>query len=111
MLHLALCFSVWTLVFFCLFWRSLTIIKQAVNHLKRLHQIPCNRCAYFTGDYRLKCTVNPLIAMSETAIGCRDFVYDNRASACSGCMAKKQCSNTKKKQKYFLFKRKLTYLK
>ena len=102
MLHLVLCFIIWTVVFTSLFWRLITIAKIAVQHIQRLHQIPCNKCAYFTGNYRLKCTVNPTVAMSEAAIGCRDFVYDNRvsASACSSCMAMKQCSNTKKSISY-----------
>ena len=109
--HLVLCFSVWTLVFTCLFWRSLSIIKQAVNHLQRLHQIPCNKCVYFTGDYRLKCTVNPMVAMSETAIGCRDFIYNKQQTACSNCVAVNHCSNANQKSKHSVFKPKLTYLK
>ena len=111
-MHLVLCFSVWTLIFSCLFWRLLSICQRAIAHLKRLHQVPCNKCAYFTGDYRLKCTVNPMVAMSETAIGCRDFLYDdNRASGCCGCIAMNQCSNVSHKLKRSVFKRKLTYLK
>ncbi|WP_319421442.1 hypothetical protein [Pleurocapsa sp. FMAR1] len=109
MLHLVLCFSVWTLIFTFLCWRSLTIIKQAVSYLKRLHQIPCDKCVYFTRDYRLKCTVNPSIAMSESAIGCRDFLYDNQRSICNGC--KNQCIDIRKIPKYSLFKRKSTHLK
>ena len=102
MLHLVFCFSVWTVVSALLFWRSLTISQQAINHLKRLHQVPCTNCAYFTGDYRLKCTVNPTIAMSETAIGCRDFIHkegtrhnQNPPNICGGCSAVKNCSNIK----------------
>jgi hypothetical protein len=111
--HLVLCFSVWTLVFSCLFWRSLFMIKQAVNHLKRLHQIPCDKCVYFTGDYRLKCTVNPTMAMSETAIGCRDFIYNKQQqqTACSNCIAINHCRNANQKSKNLVFKPKLTYLK
>ena len=52
------------------FWKT---AKEGIAHLKKLHQIPCSRCVFFTGDYRLKCTVNPLTAMSEEAINCRDF--------------------------------------
>ncbi len=47
--------------------------KQGWNHLRQLHQVPCSRCAYFTGDYRLKCTVHPVHALTEDAIGCKDF--------------------------------------
>ena len=112
MLHLVLCFSVWTVVTALLFWRLIAIAKQGVNHLKRLHQIPCDNCAYFTGDYRLKCTVNPTIAMSETAIGCRDFIHkqgtrhnnnpkiNNPKITCGGCLAMKKCSHTTIKREY-----------
>lgn len=48
-------------------------VRQGWQHLQQLHQIPCSRCAYFTGDYRLKCTVYPSQALTEEAIGCRDF--------------------------------------
>ncbi len=36
------------------FWRNL---RKGVAQIKRVHQIPCDRCAFCTGDYRLKCTV------------------------------------------------------
>ena len=112
MVHFVLCFSVWTLIFTCLFWRSLTIIKQAIFHLKRLHQIPCDKCAYFTGDYRLKCTVNPMMAMSEKAIGCRDFLYDDRRHhPCRGCVEMSQCSHVHQQSKRSIFKPKFTYPK
>lgn len=48
-------------------------IRQGWQHLQQLHQIPCSRCAYFTGDYRLKCTVHPSQALTEEAIDCQDF--------------------------------------
>jgi hypothetical protein len=62
------------------FWLTL---KKGANHLKRLHQIPCHACEYFTNDYRLKCTVHPKKACSEQAIGCIDF--EPRTSACNAC--------------------------
>jgi len=64
------------------FWRT---TKKGITHLKKLHQIPCSRCVFFTGDYRLKCTVNPLTAMSEEAISCRDFELKSRILTCSSC--------------------------
>ena len=76
------------------------MLKQAISHLKRLHQIPCNKCAYFTGDYRLKCTVNPIDAMSENAIGCRDFMHGDHHVCRSYLMTK----NNKSKHKLFLNK-------
>lgn len=108
MLHLVFCFSVWTVVSTLLFWRSLAISQQAINHLKRLHQVPCSNCAYFTGDYRLKCTVNPMLAMSEEAIGCRDFINKegtrhnhNPQKTCVGCSGEKKCSSIKIPEKTF----------
>lgn len=100
MLHLVLCFAIWTVVFTYLFWRSLKITKQAVDHLKRLHQVPCSNCAYFTGDYRLKCTVNPIVAMSEEAIGCRDFLYEDGQTPQVSCQGKKQCNKPHQKKEH-----------
>ncbi|TWH43186.1 hypothetical protein [Dulcicalothrix desertica] len=54
------------------FWITL---NQGASHVKKLHQIPCTNCDFFTNDYRLKCTINPLTACTEEAIGCRDFEY------------------------------------
>ena len=108
MLHLFLCFSVWTLIFIGLFWRLVTIIKQAIDHLQRLHQIPCHKCTYFTGDYRLKCTVNPTDAMLEQAIGCRDFQYDNQRGMCNGCH--NQCDDSRKISQYSNLKAKFSNL-
>ncbi|HEY9646588.1 MAG TPA: hypothetical protein V6C88_09475 [Chroococcidiopsis sp.] len=48
-------------------------IHDGVRRLRRLHQIPCSRCAFFTGEYQLKCTVQPCKALSEAAIGCPDY--------------------------------------
>lgn len=72
-MHLFICFGLWTTVISLIIWRTGTTAKQAVNHVQRLHQIPCSNCTYFTGDYRLKCTVHPCKALSEDAIDCRDF--------------------------------------
>lgn len=62
----------WGFVFLALV-RSFQVIDQAKRYVHHLHQIPCAQCRYFTGDYRLKCPVNPCSALSEAAIGCRDF--------------------------------------
>jgi hypothetical protein len=74
MLQILGCGGIWFLVFSLVIWRLIRITQKAFSHLKRLHQIPCSSCAFFTGDYRLKCTVNPVTAMSEEAINCRDFM-------------------------------------
>lgn len=48
-------------------------LRQDWQHLKKLHQIPCARCVFFTGEYNLKCTVHPYKALNEDAIGCIDY--------------------------------------
>ncbi len=45
--------------------------------MRKLHQIPCSRCQYFTDSYYVKCTVNPKLANTELAINCHDFVSSN----------------------------------
>ena len=50
-----------------------SFISDVVAQTKRMHQIPCTKCRYFTGDYRLKCTANPSIANTEQAIECSDY--------------------------------------
>lgn len=47
--------------------------RAGFMHIKRLHQIRCYNCKYFTDSCYLKCTVNPQIAGSEDAIDCRDY--------------------------------------
>ncbi|NEN90769.1 MAG: hypothetical protein F6K48_18375 [Okeania sp. SIO3H1] len=51
--------------------------QQGISYVKRLHQIPCSRCTFFTGDYRLKCTVHPYNALTETALNCSDYEPNN----------------------------------
>lgn len=72
---------VWLGLLLCV-WRAYCTLKQGFSYVKRLHQIPCNRCIYFTGDYRLKCTVHPMFALTEEAIGCMD--YASKSSECGG---------------------------
>ncbi|MFP4006396.1 MAG: hypothetical protein ACLFV6_00105 [Spirulinaceae cyanobacterium] len=67
-----LCGCIWMLIPF-LGWSLWHTFRDGLHRLKRLHQVPCDRCAFFTGDYRLKCTVNPYTALTEEAIECFDF--------------------------------------
>lgn len=68
-------FLTWLLIGVSL-WKIREISVSGLTYVKKLHQVPCvhRRCAYgvhcvyFTGDYRLKCTVNPLVALSEEAL-------------------------------------------
>ena len=54
-------------------WSLGSLILDTVARAKKMHQIPCTKCLFFTGDYRLKCTVNPHIANTEAAIYCSDY--------------------------------------
>ncbi len=51
----------------------ITTIRRSIANLRKMHQIPCSRCAFSTSDHRLKCSVHPTEAFSEEAIGCYDF--------------------------------------
>lgn len=52
---------------------TINAVKQGTEQVKKLHRIPCYKCDFFTNDYHLKCTVNPSLACSESALGCIDF--------------------------------------
>ncbi|MGK7915631.1 MAG: hypothetical protein AB4038_08795, partial [Prochloraceae cyanobacterium] len=75
-LTVAFCFCcAWSLVIlFC--WAVWQAWQDGIVQLKRMHQIPCSKCTFFTHNYYLKCTVNPLNALSEKALNCRDFESD-----------------------------------
>jgi len=60
-----------------------TTVRKGINHVTRLHQIPCHNCDFFTNDHRLKCTVHPGIACTEDAIACRDFEF--KSDRCNSC--------------------------
>jgi hypothetical protein len=65
-------------------------IEEATSQLKRWHQIPCDRCLYFTGCQQLKCTVNPYQAFTEEAIFCKDFQEaSSPAKSCLNCCKSK----------------------
>lgn len=67
------CFvSAWVLVL-VLGWSVWSAVAASVARSKRMHQIPCADCVFFTADYRLKCPVRPTIALTEEAIGCSDY--------------------------------------
>ena len=94
MLHFLVCLGVWTLVLSLIANKIIQGITEGINHVRKMHQIPCSNCVYFTGDYRLKCPVHPMKALSEDAIACRDFEIKsdytiNNLSACSNCKLSK----------------------
>jgi hypothetical protein len=68
-----ICFvSAWTLAIL-LGWSFWSATRDSLKTAKKMHQIPCTKCQFFTNNYRLKCTVRPTIANTEAAIGCSDY--------------------------------------
>ncbi|TAG95528.1 MAG: hypothetical protein EAZ09_07615 [Oscillatoriales cyanobacterium] len=69
--------SAWGLMFL-LFSSIGATVTDCVRRAQRMHQIPCANCVFFTGDYHLKCPVQPTIALSEDAIDCPDYRSHSR---------------------------------
>ncbi|MFZ9736917.1 MAG: hypothetical protein ACO3EZ_02795 [Prochlorotrichaceae cyanobacterium] len=73
--------TIWQVCFMLLVWGMLGHLAlsylrgflRGIATLQRLHQIPCSRCRFFSRSPYLKCPVQPTIALSEQAIGCRDY--------------------------------------
>jgi hypothetical protein len=76
MIHIAIAFLypvlIW-LVLVSFFLAVCLAVQDGVARLRRLHQVPCSRCAFFTSNHHLKCTVHPCKALSEEAINCLDY--------------------------------------
>jgi hypothetical protein len=68
-----ICFLIAWSIAFGSCWTIYQNCKAGFIHVKKLHQVPCHKCQYFTNSCYLKCTVNPQIACSEDAIDCRDY--------------------------------------
>ncbi len=74
-----LCFVlIWSFILIAV-WQFYSTIRAGVRQVRQLHQIPCANCQFFTGEYNLKCPVNPMNALSEAAIGCRDYFPSTRS--------------------------------
>ena len=54
-------------------WSLFKALVDGILVAKKMHQIPCTKCQFFTNDYRLKCTAQPFIANTEEAIHCTDY--------------------------------------
>jgi hypothetical protein len=54
-------------------WSIFAALRDGTARVKQLHRIPCADCCFFTNSYHLKCPVHPSVALSEEAIGCRDY--------------------------------------
>lgn len=72
LLELTVPILIW-LVLLTFFLTLCFAVQDGLARLKQLHEIPCNRCVYFTGSHHLKCTIHPCIAQTEDAISCHDF--------------------------------------
>lgn len=64
--------AIWVLVLL-LVLAILLAIQDGTRRLRRLHQVPCFGCRYYTGSPYLKCPVRPRDAASEAAIDCPDY--------------------------------------
>jgi hypothetical protein len=71
-----ICFGLAWGIVFSICWIIIQDCKAGFSYVKRLHQIPCCKCKYFTSSCYLKCTINPSFACSEEAIDCRDYQPD-----------------------------------
>lgn len=54
-------------------WSLASAVRDSWQVAQRMHSIPCSHCRYFTDNYRLKCTIQPKIANTESAIDCSDY--------------------------------------
>jgi hypothetical protein len=68
-----ICFVMAWVIILIVGWSILAALRDGVKQVKYLHQIPCANCQFFTNSYYLKCPVHPSMALSEEAIGCRDY--------------------------------------
>lgn len=71
-----ICFVVaWATLIFGV-WSVWAALRDSVARARQMHQIPCSECQYFSGNYLLKCPLHPKEALTEAAVGCRDFESD-----------------------------------
>ncbi len=72
-LLLPICFGCAWLLMALFFWNIWYGVRATWARARQMHQVPCSNCVFFTNNHRLKCTVHPNIANSESAIDCRDY--------------------------------------
>ncbi|MEO0886032.1 MAG: hypothetical protein AAFY54_08835 [Cyanobacteria bacterium J06648_10] len=58
------------------FWNIVRNLRSGIENVRQMHRIPCARCRYATDSHHLKCSIQPITAFSEDAIGCMDFETD-----------------------------------
>jgi hypothetical protein len=67
------CFvSAWGIVLL-ISWNIWAALRDGIRNAKKMHQIPCANCRFFTKNYHLKCPVHPQEALSQEAIHCLDY--------------------------------------
>ncbi|MDY6784433.1 MAG: hypothetical protein SW833_18105 [Cyanobacteriota bacterium] len=54
-------------------WSLVSAIRDTLKRGQLMHAVPCSKCQFFTNDHRLKCTIDPLRANTEQAIGCLNY--------------------------------------
>jgi hypothetical protein len=67
------CFTVTWLMVGLVIWSLWSNLRNGVEQVKQMHQIPCANCQFFTHSYHLKCPVHPTEALSDDAINCPDY--------------------------------------
>jgi len=68
-----LCFCGAWLLLALLAWNLWRFFQEGLAIAQRMHKIPCSQCRFFSGDYRLKCSLHPDWAATEAAIHCPDY--------------------------------------
>lgn len=72
LLAIAVPLGIWAIVL--IFVLSILLaVSDGIQRLRRLHQVPCCRCRYYSNSPYLKCPVHPCDAGSEKALGCPDY--------------------------------------
>jgi hypothetical protein len=68
-----ICFGVAWLFVGLIAWSVWSLIRDALTSAKKMHQIPCAHCQFFTNSHYLKCPIHPTSALSLDAINCPDY--------------------------------------
>jgi hypothetical protein len=76
----------WSFSFVALFtgtiiWFAKTRRAHKIENFFKLNpfnQVPCRNCQYFSGNFYLKCAVNPSDVLTNKAINCSDYCPQNK---------------------------------
>jgi hypothetical protein len=67
----------WTVLFLMLSKIGTAARNEILVSIKRLHQVPCRNCQFFSNNTYLKCAVNPSTVLTEQAFNCSDYLPGN----------------------------------